>query len=159
MGNFYTDTIQKSPDFRSTNRCADPQMLEPFTRRKVAAILADAKAHGISLMVYETYRSEERQRLLYQQGATRLPNVGVHHYGLACDIVYQIAGEPSWKGDFGFLWHLATAHQLVWGGNWGRPNIHHSFIDSDHVQWCAMADQADLFRGTWYPSGLYNPLI
>ena len=94
---------------------------------------------------------------LFNQGATKLRNVGVHHYGLACDIVKDINGEPSWKGDFTFLGGLAKAHGLIWGGDWGTPNVHHTFLDMDHVQRCSIGDQASLFRGEWYPDETYNP--
>jgi LAS superfamily LD-carboxypeptidase LdcB len=73
------------------------------TRSKVLAIIADAAAAGIKLMAYETFRRQARQTKLYHQRATKLKTVGVHHYGLACDLVKDIAGEPSWKGDFAFL--------------------------------------------------------
>ncbi len=95
MGNFYTDVIAHDPRFESTERISDTALLEPVTARKVAAILADADAHGVRIAVYETYRSKARQVMLFQEGATRLRNVGVHHYGLACDIVLLRGGEPE----------------------------------------------------------------
>ena len=157
MGNFYTDVIQKDPRFRSTKRVSDPALLEPTMRAAVQAVIADAAAHGIKLMVFETYRSQERQVELFNQHASQLEKVGVHHYGLACDIVKDVNGEPSWKGSFSFLQALAKAHGLIWGGDWGTPNVHHSFQDTDHVQRCSVADQAKLFRGEWYPDANYNP--
>jgi hypothetical protein len=157
MGNFYTDVIQKDPRFRSTRRVSDPALLEPNMRAAVQAVIADAEAHGIKLMIFETYRSQERQVELFNQHASQLKKVGVHHYGLACDIVKDVNGEPSWKGSFSFLQALAKAHGLIWGGDWGTPNVHHSFQDTDHVQRCSVADQAKLFRGEWYPDANYNP--
>ena len=41
------------------------------------------------------------------QTATQLKTVGVHHYGLACDLVKDIGGSASWKVDFSFLGKLA----------------------------------------------------
>lgn len=157
MGNFFTDVIQKDPRLHSNKRVSDPGLLEPATKAAVEAIIADAEAHGIKLMIYETYRSQERQLDLFNQGASQLKQVGVHHYGLACDIVKDVNGEPSWKGDFSFLRALAKAHGLIWGGDWGTPNVHHSFQDLDHVQRCSVVDQARLFRGEWYPDANYNP--
>jgi hypothetical protein len=157
MGNFFSDVIEKSPKFKSTKCVADMRLLEPETRKRVRAIIADAKAHGLKLMVFETYRSRPRQLELYNQGATRLRNVGVHHYGLACDLVRDVHGQPSWKGDFDLLGTLAHHHGMIWGGDWGTPNIHHSFIDPVHVQRCTIDRQASLFRGTFYPSAAYNP--
>jgi hypothetical protein len=151
------DVIKKHPKFHSKERVADPSLLEPNTRQLVQAIIDDAKANGLKLMIFETYRSPERQSLLFDQGATKLRKVGVHHYGLACDIVKDINGEPSWKGDFSLLGHLAHNHKLIWGGDWGNPNIKHSFIDDDHVQRCTIGKQAVLFAGKWYPEDAYDP--
>ena len=157
MSNFYTDVISPDPRFHSTQPIADLALLEPVTRSAVQAVIADAAAHGISLMVFETYRSQERQAMLFEQGASQLRTVGVHHYGLACDMVKSIGGTPSWKGDFSFLGDIGKAHGLIWGGDWGTPNLPHSFRDTDHVQRCSIARQAALFRGDWYPDAGYNP--
>ena len=58
---FYTDIIQKDPRFHSINRVQDLALLEPITRAAVLSIILDAKADGINLMVFETYRSQELQ--------------------------------------------------------------------------------------------------
>jgi hypothetical protein len=132
-------------------------LLEPITRQLVESIVSAAQQMGIDLMIYETYRSQARQQELFDNGATKLRKVGVHHYGLACDIVRIVGGEPSWKGDFSFLGQLAHSAGLIWGGDWGAPRIKHSFVDSVHVQRCTVARQADLFAGSWYPDEAYNP--
>jgi hypothetical protein len=157
VDNFYTDVLSRDPHFNSSSRVFDPNLLEPITRQLVQNIIAAAEKMSIALMVYETYRSRARQQELFDNGATKLRQVGVHHYGLACDIVRIVAGEPSWKGDFSFLGQLAHSAGLIWGGDWGAPQIKHSFIDSVHVQRCTVARQADLFAGTWYPDDAYNP--
>ena len=157
MSNFFTDVISKYPKLHSTDRVSDTELLEPVTKQRVDAIIADAKAHGINLMVFETYRSQERQQVLFEQGVTKLRQVGVHHYGLACDIVKSVNGEPSWKGDFSLLGQLAKEHGLIWGGDWGAPNSPHSFVDNVHVQRCTVGQQAALFRGEWYPDDNYDP--
>jgi len=157
MSNFYTDVLMKDARFHSTQAIRDPLLLEPVTRAAVQAVIADAAAHGISLMIFETYRSQERQQELFNQGATKLRTVGVHHYGLACDVVKDVGGQPSWKGVFTFLRDLGLAHGLIWGGDWGTPNQPHSFVDSDHLQRCSIGRQAALFSGQWYPDANYNP--
>jgi hypothetical protein len=152
VANFYTDVISIDPRFASTVRIYDLALLEPVTRQAVQNIVAAAAAQGLDLMVFETYRSQTRQSLLFNQGASKLRTVGVHHYGLACDLVRLVNGEPSWKVDYSFLGPLANAEGLVWGGDWGAPGVRHSFVDSDHVQRCTVEEQAGLFAGTWYPS-------
>ncbi|RXH57775.1 M15 family metallopeptidase [Granulicella sibirica] len=157
MSNFFLDVIQPDPRFHSTTRIADMSLLEPVTRAAVLALINDAQTHGIALMPFETYRSQERQQMLFDQGASTLKTVGVHHYGLACDLVKNIGGEPSWKGDFSLLGVLGKIHGLIWGGDWGAPGVHHSFVDADHVQRCSLRSQVGLFSGAFYPDDLYNP--
>jgi hypothetical protein len=151
VGNFYTDVIMKDWRFTSTKPISDMRLLEPVTRRKVQQIIDDAAAQGIRLMVYETYRSQERQELLYEQKATQLQTVGVHHYGLACDLVKDVGGHPSWKGDFKFIQKLARRYGFIWGGDWGRPDAKPKLYDPGHVQRYTVARQKVLFNGTWYP--------
>jgi hypothetical protein len=157
MGNFFTDVISNDSRFNSTARIDDLALLEPVTRELVQRIVSGAKSLGIDVKIYETYRSEARQRELFLQHATQLQRVGVHHYGLACDIVKVVNGEPSWKGDFSFLGQLARSAGLIWGGDWGDPAMKHTFIDAVHVQRCTIARQTLLFSGTWYPDVNYNP--
>lgn len=157
MANFFTDVILRDPRFNSTDRISDLGLLEPVTRQLVQGILTGARNLGIQVMVFETYRSQARQQALFAQGVTQLAQVGVHHYGIACDIVKLVNGEPSWKGDFGFLGQLAHSAGLIWGGDWGNPQVSHNFIDNVHVQRCTIARQPDLFAGNWYPADSYNP--
>ena len=158
MGNFYTDVIQKDSRFNSTQAIRDVNLLEPVTRSAVAAIVADAATMGINLIVTETYRSADRQSMLFQQHATQLQQVGVHHYGLAADFAKVISGAASWAGDWAFLRDLAVKHGLISGLDWGAPGVTHSFVDPDHVQRCSVAQQQSLFAGSWYPdSGVPNP--
>jgi len=156
MRNFFTDVIAIDPRFQSPTRIGDLGLLEPTTRMLVEQVIEDARGLGFTLAAFETYRSQARQRLLFAQGATELRTVGVHHYGLACDLVKMIDGEPSWKGDFSFLGRLAHNAGLIWGGDWGAPAVHHSFIDAVHVQRCTVARQPALFNATWYPDATYN---
>jgi len=153
MPTFYEDVIKNDARFNSVNRVADPGLVEPVTRAAIASILNDARALGIELMIFETYRSQARQQELFNQGASKLRVVGVHHYGLACDLVKVAAGEPSWKGNFSFLGRLAHDHRRIWGGDW----VPHPFIDAVHVQRCAVSLQPALFQGTFYPDGQYDP--
>ena len=157
MTSFFTDVIMKDARVESVTRINTLDLLEPGTRERAQAIIADAQAHGVELMVFETFRSRARQLDLFNRGATKLRDVGVHNYGLACDIVKVAGGEPSWKGDFSLLGALARAHGLIWGGDWGTPGVQHGFIDAVHVQRCTVARQAALFRGEWYPDDAYDP--
>lgn len=159
MSNFYTDVIQKDPRFRSTVPIKDMALLEPVTRIAVAAVIADAKARGIGLVVLETYRSQELQSVYFGRGVTQLRTVGVHHYGLACDLGVLKAGSDvliDWHANYAVLGELGKDHGLVWGGNWNEPGPVH-FPDEDHLQRINVKDQRGLFAGTWYPDADYSP--
>lgn len=157
MSDFFTDVIMKDPRLSSTARVDDLALLEPVTRQAVLDIVQDAKALGIDLIVYETFRSQARQGVLFAKKATKLATVGVHHYGLASDLVKNIGGDPAWKGDFTFLGKLAKKHGLIWGGDWGKPGVPTKFVDGVHVQRVTVARQKQLFAGAWYPDAAYDP--
>ncbi len=153
---FYTDVIQKNPRFESTDQIRDLSLLEAITRAAVNAIVADAlRFYGIVLIATETFRSRPRQKILFVQHATKLEDVGVHHFGLACDFAKMIGGNISWAGDWSFLRELAEKHGLISGLDWGQPNIKHDWVDPDHVQRCLKADENNLFSGVWYPDSEY----
>src|SRR5215469_2732648 len=160
MGTFYEDVICQDQRFHSTEACRDLTLLEPAFRAKVQAMIADAATKAIKLWATETYRSRERQQMQFEQKLTQLQEVGVHHYGLACDFAMSNDGGKTadwniqdWSDVLG---PLAMKHGVVWGGDWQftfDPQAIHKpgFRDSDHVQAIAVADQAKLFAGTWYP--------
>jgi hypothetical protein len=156
VGNFYTEHIRSSPFFCSAERVFVPDLLEPRFRSRIVRIVAKAKMLGVDLRIFETYRSRERQFTLYKAGRTQLKNVGVHHYGLACDLVRDVDGKPSWEADYRFMASLCSQEQVVWGGDWGNPAKAHAFVDEVHVQAIAVRDQARLLSDKWYPSSSYE---
>lgn len=93
--------------------------LHPLFRPKLEQWLAAARKAGFRVLVYETFRTKERQEWLYAQGRTRaqLDAVGLRHvqprpgpivtktldsaheYGVAADVVpLKPDGSPDWKG-------------------------------------------------------------
>lgn len=151
MTNFYTTVLEADPRFASHAQIADPLLLEPVTRAAVAAIIAEAAALRVTYKISETYRSAERQTDLFRGGHTQLSLVGVHHFGLACDLVCIEAGKAKWDAHhYDLLGALAHKHGLVWGGEW------HGFPDLDHVQRITLADQGRLLFGDWYPDADYR---
>ena len=61
MGNFFSDVLQLDPQFHSRKPLNDLDLLEPVTRGLVQQVMQEASTLGISLMVFETYRSQDRQ--------------------------------------------------------------------------------------------------
>lgn len=156
MSNFYVDVLQRDSRFTSPAACADEALLEPGFRARALSFMAAAAAAGTTLKITETYRSSERQQQLFAAGKTKLQNVGVHHYGLACDFAKVIGGSLSWDGDWTFMAKIAaeisTADApLISGVDWGSPDEPHDLIDSDHIQGVTIGQQPALFAGSWYP--------
>jgi hypothetical protein len=148
---FYTDVILRSSKRDSAHRIDTVQLLESGTARKVAQLLARMAALGHPMLIWETYRSQTRQTSLYARGKSRA-RISTHTYGLAADIVFDIGGEPSWRGPWDAFGKEAKDAGLVWGGDWdGDPKTRHSFYDLNHVQNCPVEKQAELVRGIWYP--------
>jgi hypothetical protein len=152
MGNFYTDVIQKDKRFNTTAVVNDTALLEPSFRLKAQTVVDAAASAGITLVSTETFRSSQRQQSLFVAGKTQLKTVGVHHYGLAIDFAKKLTnGKLSWDGDWTFMAKLAADAGIISGVDWGTPGQTHSFVDSDHLQGCTVAEQVKLFAGTWYP--------
>jgi hypothetical protein len=152
MSNFFTEVIQKDPRYKSKERISDLELLEPVLRGLVTKIIADAQSMGVELGVFETFRSKQRQRQLYEEGHTKLKTVGVHHYGLACDLVRRYKGKFNWELDHSVVGQLALKYRLVWGGTWK------DFYDAYHIQRIAAPRQKELFASSFYPPKNYDAL-
>jgi hypothetical protein len=158
-GNFYHDVLKASPIFNSPQACHDLDMLEPVTRDAVRQVIAEAAKLGHKLVPVETYRSQARQAYFFRKHLTRIPRVGCHHFGLACDLAMMDTGAPDPRGEhYAFMRHLAETSGLISGIDWGTPTEPHSFRDWDHVQRVTVEDQRVLFAETWYPASDYRPL-
>lgn len=157
--NFYTSVILRDQRFASTEPCKDPLLLEPGTRAAVYAMAKDAAAAGHELRILETYRSQTRQHQLYLDHLSELSRVGVHGYGLACDLALYRDGKYDPDGaHYDFMEALARRHGMVSGIDWGHPGgPSKGFKDYDHVQRVPIWRQNALFAGAWYPGVIYDP--
>lgn len=80
--------------------------LHPDFREKLDKWLAAATAAGFDILVYETFRTPERQQWLFDAGRKRPPfgryltytMDSCHRYGLAADIVPLLNGQANWAG-------------------------------------------------------------
>lgn len=135
-------------------RVAKLDVLAPRFRRVVETILQDMKILDWDAVVWESLRTEERQRWLYGFGRQWDDGRGIvtkassalrswHGWGLAVDIVQNdstpwIAPRKFWQ-DLGLV---AEVHGCTWGGRW------HS-LDLPHIQWghCPARVPAHLYQG------------
>jgi peptidoglycan LD-endopeptidase CwlK len=83
----------------------DLNALHPLFRAPLERWLAEVRAAGLPIRVYETFRTPARQAYLYAQGRTRPGAVvtytldSCHRYGTACDWAPLIGGQLSWALD------------------------------------------------------------
>lgn len=114
--------------------------LAPKFRVAVENILRDMGERGHKCKVFESLRTNERQRWLYGFGreyddgrgdvtGAMTARGGWHYYGLAVDIVED--DSTPWRASQLFwsdLGRIAEIHGCKWGGRWKR-------LDLPHVQW------------------------
>lgn len=124
--------------------CASLEVLPIGMRRQVECLTGRLDRGGWEWRIYETYRSNRRQGWLYAQGRTRpgprVTNVqtaeqGLHHWGLAIDVVHR---KKLWDHPRFFYWvgQHAEACGLIAGAFWIR------FPDQPHVQYAAWESAA-----------------
>lgn len=153
MSNWYKEKILLSPNYRTTNIISDISLLYPPFSFSIIKLFAEACKFGLRIRVFETYRSKERQASLYQQGRTKIKTNGMHHFGVAADVVYRDSkNNPIWKGDWKKLGQIGKKIGLYWGGDWK------DFVDSPHFQFipALVKDQGKIIKQE-YP--LYDKTI
>ena len=115
----------------STARVSDPGILYAPFAFVIIKLFAAARSENLSVCIFETYRSQERQLALFNQGATTLKKNGMHHFGIATDVVFLTAnGNPSWaaNNNWARLGKIGQDLGLEWGGAWS------GFVDKPHFQ-------------------------
>ena len=129
----YDNTPSALPDDNS-GRCKDIDRLTPETKAKYFAFEKEMNDAGIKFAVTETYRTQARQDMLYDQGRTtpgRIVTevqVSKHTSGKAFDIIILVNGKecwdvnnPNWKR----AGQIGLNNGLNWGGKWKRPDNPH----------------------------------
>lgn len=135
--------------------------VNPTARRKFEAVLQDVRGHGLPLVVWEVYRSREKQRALYAQGrsdevlrkigyadweikryrewgytvdkpvVTKILNPTFHGTGRAMDCCWLVNGKPTWNVLLEW-WHTYGSAAKAHGLTWGGD---WKMRDYAHVQY------------------------
>jgi peptidoglycan L-alanyl-D-glutamate endopeptidase CwlK len=129
----------------------DLRHLHPEFAARVERIIAEANretagkhAAFAHWLVFEGYRSVERQLYLYAQGRTRPGSIVTnaqsphfHGVGLAVDVVWMdTAGEPHWDGPeamWAIVRHCAHLEGLITGMDWAGA-AGRRLADWGHIQ-------------------------
>lgn len=146
--NWYEDKIKRHPQYASAKLVADLDVLYPPFALCIFKIFAIARKEGLSICIYETYRSQERQTELFEKGVTKLKTNGMHHFGVAADIIFlDDKNNPSWSEECNWkrLGEIGKGMGLIWGGDWPWDKPHFQLIPATVI------DQAKIIKGE-YPS-------
>lgn len=115
-----------------------PTRLTPLVQRQANALIKEMTDFGYKVMVFEGFRSFERQDELYAQGRTKpgaiITNArageSLHNYGVAVDVVFVENNRPSWgeHHNWYILGEVGKKHGFSWGGDWK------GFVDRPHFE-------------------------
>lgn len=120
----------------------NPEHLYPSFAPALLRAIAEANAETVGKFeglrrwqIWEGYRSQARQDILYAQGRTKpgaiVTNVRTsnHTRALAADVVWiDMDWRPHWDGPetlWQILGHCARANGLAWGGDWEMHDTPH----------------------------------
>ncbi|WP_052342754.1 M15 family metallopeptidase [Bacillus sp. EB01] len=124
-----------------------PSALHPEVKQKADTLVSRAAEKGITIQIYEGFRSNQEQEELYAQGRTEKGNIvtharageSYHNFGLAVDfalltkderLIWDMEYDMNGNGRSDWNEVVAIAKELgfEWGGDW--PN----FKDYPHLQ-------------------------
>jgi peptidoglycan L-alanyl-D-glutamate endopeptidase CwlK len=126
--------------------------LLPNVKVRVEKFIELCDEEGIDLLITSTYRDNESQEALYEQGRTRPGKVVTnaksgeswHNYRCAIDIVPLVNGKPNWDGSdpiWEKIGELGEQAGLEWAGRW------RTFKELAHFQYTGGLTLADLKAG------------
>lgn len=121
-----------------TTVCKDISELTPNAQKACKMFLTECESQGLKVRITETYRSQERQNYLYEQGRTRNGNVVTwtkhsrHTSRRAWDICKNVKGEEySDKQFFEKCGEIAKSLNITWGGTWKQADTPHFEISEN----------------------------
>jgi peptidoglycan L-alanyl-D-glutamate endopeptidase CwlK len=104
--------------------------LKGVDERLVDVVFRAIELTKVDFAVIEGVRSPERQRQLYEQGASQVKEGGTHVQGIAVDLMAYLDDRASWElnlyDDIADAMKAAAEEQNVsirWGGAWTVRNI------------------------------------
>lgn len=112
--------------------CRNISELTSNAQKACNLFLEECKKQGLNVLITETYRSQERQNYLYEQGRTRQGQIVTwtkksrHTNRRAWDICKNLKGhEYSDTQFFIKCGNIARELGIVWGGDWSTPDRPH----------------------------------
>lgn len=115
-----------------TKTCRDISELTNNAQTACKLFMEECDKRGLNVIITETYRSQERQNYLYEQGRSRQGKVVTwtknsrHTSRRAWDICKNKKGEEYSDGAFfKVCGEVAKKYGITWGGTWKTPDTPH----------------------------------
>jgi hypothetical protein len=84
----FKGVIKKSEDYNNPRPCNNIDLLFPPFYKLIKQLISDYMyVHESEPYILETYRSNDLQQLYFNRGASKIRKNGMHHYGIAVDLV------------------------------------------------------------------------
>lgn len=129
----------------------DIDLLEPPVRLRTNLFIKECAHIGIEVLITSTYRDNEAQQALYEQGrklpgkivTNAMAGYSMHNYRCAFDFVPIVGGKCVWDNDalFEQCGEIAEMVGLEWAGRWT------SFKEKAHCQYTGGLTLAQLQAG------------
>lgn len=129
----------------STTAYRGTDKLTPAMKKRVELFMLKVKEAGIAVLITETYRTPERQKILYAQGRTAPGKIVTntlnsnHVKGEAIDVAFLLGDKAVYSGDWAKLATIGKSVGLLWGGDWKSPDrphfeFNHSFMEKKELK-------------------------
>lgn len=116
-----------------TKICSDLNELNPQTRQATEYLMAACKEKGLDIKIVETYRPQERQDWLYEQGRTRSGSIvtwtkkSQHTERNAVDFCHKTLGysvpESFWRDVANLAVKIGFEAGYFWSPNQDKPHV------------------------------------
>jgi hypothetical protein len=145
---WYLKKIITSPDYFNKNAVKSTDLLLPEFKSALDKANAEfnKKYPEVEIVYVETFRSNSRQLMHYNNGASKIRTNGMHHYGIAVDAFFRLDKdgdgdtELTYEGDYKFLRQCWDKQDLILLGEW----------DKGHAQFIQVPEQTELRRQVDY---------
>ena len=133
IAEWFVKNIRTSNYYRTQRPCNNVELLFPEFREIVNKMISEyLEVHQTEPYILETYRSNDLQLLYFNRGASKIRMNGMHHYGIAVDLVGKVDGHIDYE-----------VLDYEWLRSWAKENgltvlswelAHFQFISVDEQQ-------------------------
>jgi len=143
IAKFFAEVIYDSPKYNTPNSCNDTDLLYPPFYEKIKKLETDyLEVHETPFYILETYRSNTLQQIYFNRGASQIRSNGMHHYGIAVDLVAKINGKVRYDVlDYAWIRDYVSKDDNLWLKEGDMTML--NFEDA-HIQYIRVSQQNEL---------------